>query len=298
MKMKKIKFVSSLILALGVIFTSCSKDDGAVSKRVDIDAVPTITTSLNPSGSQAIDLLNTGAFAGKVNMKLYFDGAASPQKVDIVVRKNGGVVKVFKTDVNTLPYDFNVTIAQLETLFGAPIQLGDNYDFAPDIYLSSGKKYEAFPATGAGSGPGVPSLPGFSEYARVSVICAYDPAIYQGNFVVVSDDFGDFSPGEVVVLTKVSDNKFSFVDPYVVANPIVPIVVTVNTANNQLTVPKTVIGQKFVWSASYTNPAVQTAGAATTSVAAPCDQKFTLNLTYSVDQGTFSGPLKLIMKKQ
>ena len=69
--------------------------------------------------------------------------------MDVVVRKNGSAanVKVFKAGVTTLPATFSVTSAELATLFGAPVALGDTYDFAPNIYVGD-RMFEAFPATG------------------------------------------------------------------------------------------------------------------------------------------------------
>ena len=300
MKMKKINIVPVIALVLALAFTGCSKNDGPVTNKVAIDAVPAITTTLPQGSSQAIDLLNTAAFSGKIKVALYFEGAAPPQKVDIVVRKNGSVsnVKMFKANVSTFPTELSVTIAEIEALFGAPIALGDSYDFAPDIYLSSGKKYEAFPATGLGSGPGPGSLPGYSEFARISVICAYDPGIYEGDFEVVKDEWDDFAPGQTVTLTRVAANKFSFTTPAAVAPTPVPIVVTVNTNNNQLSVPKTSLGTRWAWTTAYTGAFIASTGAATASFVAPCDEMLTLSLQYSVDQGTFAGAFLLVLKKK
>jgi len=239
-------------------------------------------------------LLNLAGFSGKFKVELYFPGATPPDKVDIVVRKNGSNanVKVVKKDVTTLPYSLTVTSADITALFGVAVALGDTYDFAPDLYVGV-NKYEAFPTTGTGNGAGVIAYPLYSDYARFAAICAYDPAIYEGDFVVVSDAFGDFSPGEVVKFTKISNNSFSFIDPYV-TSPL-PIIVTINTLNNQATIAKQKIGNQFVW-ASYTNPNVAVA-ASSTSVVAPCSKTITLAIAYTVDQGSF-GTYNLVLKKK
>ena len=297
MKLRKINIL--LALSLGAFaFLGCSKDDGAIPERVSITAVPTITTNIDATGSAAIDLLNLGSFSGKFKVDQYFPGTTPPTKVDIVVRKTNGAVnnnnvKVFKTGVTTFPSTFTVTAAEIATLFGVPIALGDAYDFAPDIYVGE-RKFEAFPATGNGTGAGLNGQPFFGEFVRYSAICAYDPNIYQGNFVVVSDAFGDFQPGEIVVLTKISNTQFSFVDPYV-TSPL-PIIVTINPLNNQATVTKQKIGNAFVWNLSYTNPNL-TVTASTASFVAPCARTLNLNNVFSVDQGTFN-PYLLVLRKQ
>jgi hypothetical protein len=296
MKMKNITILSALALVAVVAFSGCKKDDGAIRSSIAVDAVPTISTNIDAAGSQSIDLLNQSTFSGKFTVSNYFAGAANPTKVDIVVRKNGvnTNVKTFKADVTSLPASFTVTAAELATLFGAPIALGDAYDFAPNITVN-GKVYEAFLATAGAvaTGPGVKAGPGYSEFATFGAICAYDPAIYQGNFVVVSDGFQDFSPGETVTITKVDNTHFSFLDPYVTSP--VPIIVTVNTLNNQLTIAKQKIGNAFTWNLGYTNPNMAvTAGAS--SFVAPCSKTIDLAIAYTVDQGGF-GTYVLKLKK-
>ena len=300
MKIMNIKKINIMALALGafVVLAGCGKDDGPIPSRIKIEDVPTITTNIDPTGSQSINMLNLGAFSGKFKVDNYFPGTKTPTKVDIVVRKTVGAtinnnnVKLFKADVTTLPANFTVTAAELAALFG-PITLGDNYDFAPDIYVGS-QKYEAFPAIGTGTGVGHNGQPLWSEFARFSAICAYDPAIYQGNFVVVSDAWANgLAPGTVITLTQVSANSFrmtypnGFVTP---ASPTPSFVVTVNTGNNNTTIASQVIGTGL---AQYTNPTV----ASTVGSVAPCDREVSMNITYTVAQGSF-GTHTIRLRKQ
>ena len=295
MKIRKINILLAVSLAAIVAFSGCKKDDGAVRERVTVTPVPTMTTNIDPTGSQAIDLLNLTAFSGKFKVAQYFPGSTPPSKVDIVVRKNASSanVKVFKAGVTSFPTSFTVTAAEIATLFGAAIALGDTYDFAPDIYVGD-RKFEAFPVTGIGTGTGHNGQPLYSEFARFAAICAYNPDIYQGNFVVVSDAFGDFQPGEIVVLTKINNTQFSFIDPYV-TNPL-PIIVTINPLNNQATVTKQKIGNAFTWDATQTNPNV-TVSAAATNFLEPCARIINLNITYATDQKLFPGTYLLKLKK-
>lgn len=294
MKIRQINILLSFALGAMIAFQGCKKDDGAIPSRVTVDAVPALSTTVDASGSQAIDLLNLAAFSGKFKVDLYFAGATPPAKIDVVVRKNASNanVKVFKAAVTAIPSTFTVTAAEIATLFGTPVALGDTYDFAPDIYVGE-KKYEAFPAVGNGSGAGVIAMPLNSEFARFGAICAYDPALYQGNFVVVSDGFQDFSPGEVVAITKIDNTHFSFLDPYV-TSPL-PIIVTVNPLNNQLTITKQKIGNAFTWNLTYTNPNMAVAASAASFVA-PCSKTIDLAIAYTVDQGGF-GTYTLKLKK-
>ena len=295
MKNRKINIFAALTLGLMIAFAGCKKDDGGVRKSVVIKDVPVVSTKIESTGSQAIDLLNLAGFSGKFKVELYFPGATPPDKVDIVVRKNGSNanVKVIKKDVTSLPYSLTVTSADIAALFGVAVALGDTYDFAPDLYVGV-NKYEAFPATGLGNGPGIIAFPLYSDFARFAAICAYDPAIYEGDFLVVSDGFGDFSPGEVVKFTKISNNSFSFINPYV-TSPL-PIIVSINTLNNQATITKQKVGNAFTWQLAYTNPNMAVA-ASSTSVVAPCSKTITLAVAYTVDQGGF-GTFNLVLRKK
>ena len=294
MKNRKINIFAALTLGLMIAFAGCKKDDGGVRSSVVIKDVPVVSTKIESTGSQAIDLLNLAGFSGKFKVELYFPGATPPDKVDIVVRKNGSNanVKVVKKDVTTLPYSLTVSAADIAALFGVAVALGDTYDFAPDLYVGV-NKYEAFPATGLGNGPGIIAFPLYSDFARFAAICASDPAIYDGDFVGVSDAFGDFTPGEIVKFTKISNSSFSFINPYV-TSPL-PIIVNINTLNNQATITKQKVGNAFVW-ASYTNPNMAVA-ASSTSVVAPCSKTITLAVAYTVDQGSF-GTFNLVLKKK
>jgi hypothetical protein len=163
----------NILTAIAIIFTGCSKDDGAIPERVSIQNVPVITTNLEAGGTTGtIAFNNQGAFEGKFKVALYFTDAKAPDKVDVVVRKNASVaqVKLFKADVTSLPASFTIKAADLAALFGTPLTLNDTYDFAPDIYVGE-KKYEAFPAVGAGNGSGVQgmSVVGFGEFVRFTV---------------------------------------------------------------------------------------------------------------------------------
>ena len=161
------------ILTAIIVLSGCSKDDGPIPERVSIEDVPVVTTNLESGGTAAtINFSNQGAFEGKLKVSLFFPDSRAPAKVDVVVRKNGAAsnVKLYKAAVTSLPFSFSIKAAELETLFGKALAVDDTYDFAPDIYVGE-KKYEAFPATGAGAGSGVQGMSGigFGEYVRFTV---------------------------------------------------------------------------------------------------------------------------------
>lgn len=174
MKIRKLNILPAVSLVAITFLSGCSKDDGPIPSRVTINDIPTISTAVDPTGSTTIPISNPASFSGKFNSTLYFPGTPGPEKVDIVVRKTNGTtinnnnVKQFKTSITAFPASFTVSVAEIQALFGVPIVLNDNYDFAPDIYVS-GRKFEAFPLVGSGTGAGVRAMPLYSEFARYTV---------------------------------------------------------------------------------------------------------------------------------
>src|SRR4030095_8734255 len=120
---------------LAVLFIGCSKDDGPVPKAIGLERVPAPKITKDATGSQAIDVLSLATFNAKVNVGLYFPDDIPPSKMDIVIRKNESNtnVKVFQAGLTTFPSTLTITAAQLATLFGAPVAVGDNYDIGADI---------------------------------------------------------------------------------------------------------------------------------------------------------------------
>ncbi|PZR28195.1 MAG: hypothetical protein DI535_07260 [Citrobacter freundii] len=175
MKLRKINAFAILALSAVIGLTSCSKDDGAIPKRIGIEDVPVITTNLTKNNGTAdtIFLSNQAAYQGSIKIGMYFPGQVEPTKIDIVVRKNATAsnVKVLQAGVTTLPATVSVTAAQLVALFGGTaLASGDTYDVAPDIYVGD-VKYQAFPLVGLGNGQGVTGMStiGFGEYVRIRI---------------------------------------------------------------------------------------------------------------------------------
>ena len=292
--MKK-NIIFSILLAAFFV-TGCSKNDGFVPKDVAIDEVPQPAVVIN-GGSASIDLTNLAGFQGRFDVKLLYPSGIQPAKMDVVIRKNNvnTNIKLVQAGVTTYPSTITITAAQIVTLFGgAAIVLGDNYDIGVDIYTTSGNKYEAFPVVGAAYGStGVANQPGFSATVRYSAICAYNPSIYQGNFVVVEDAWQDWFPGDIVTFTQINATQFSFIDPFA-RGPLIPVVVTVNALNNVVTIPRQVVGSDWAWAApgTYVNPTVQGTG-----IVAPCARTITLNMDYGFANSLFGGgpyPLRLV----
>ncbi len=292
-------------ILLSIVFIGCSKDDGPVTEAIGLERVPAPKLTLDPTGSAAIDLLDPGSFSGKFTVGLYFPNDIPPSKLDIVVRKNNNnsTVKVLQPGVTTFPSSFTVTAAQLETLFGTPVALNDNYDVGVDVYSQSGKKYEAFPAVGLGYAAAFqPDHPGFSVTTRYSAICKYSPTLFgpigsTSDFQVITDEWGDDpvngwgSPAgyrPTVAVTVVDDTHLSFKSP---VNGTSTIVLTINPANNNITYTGQPYGDLKAGPLQI-DPAY-TYGPATLSnlgvnTVAPCDLQINLAIAYNVAVGQFN----------
>ena len=287
--MKKVILYS--LLATTVLF-SCRKSDNP--KIPDLTRVPVPKIVVAANSEAVIDVSNDPAlFKGKFDVGMLFPEEIPPQKMDIVIIKNGNkaVVKTFKTDVTSFPTTLDITGAQLVTLFGSPIKLGDFFDIGADIYLSNGLKIEAFPAVGTQFSGGTANIPGSSTFLRYAAICKFNIDDYTGNFKVVLDEWDDYPVGTTITLTKVDATHLSFVYP--TAFNVKPIVVTINP-NNSVAVTQVAFGRYSATGTLYvaeTLPSVD-------NVVLPCDKTLSVRLTITTSTGGgFGRTFLLVLKK-
>ena len=277
---------------MAVFFNSCRKEDNPILP--ELIKVPTPLILKDASTDQVIDAVDPAAFSGTFTVDLFFDNDAPPEKMDIVVIKNGdkSVVKQVET-VTTYPTSITITGTQLETLFNETIELGDYFDIGANIVLN-GRTYHAFPAVGVAHASGVAAQPGASTFIRYGAVCAYDPEQYQGNFVVVDDEWGDYGAGDVVELIKIDDTKFSFTYP---ADNAKPIIVEVNPADNSVSVTKQVYGDGYGGASWPYGPISVQSVPSVENFVAPCDGVVSVILSHTVGAGGF-GSYKIVLEKQ
>jgi hypothetical protein len=224
-----------------------------------------------------------------------YPNEARPEKVDVVIIKNGikSSVKVVQAGITTYPATVSFTGPQLATLFGAPTATCDFFEVGVDIY-SNGLKYEAFPVVGAGYGStGVLNQPNYTPQVTYNTKVEYDPNIYQGNFVVVTDGWQDTKAGDVIAFTRIDATHFSFIYPTAV-NPI-PIIVAVDPATLATTIVKQTIGTAWTYDNSPIPPTARTSG--TPNSVAPCAKTIALKIVWG-EAGTEYGPYEFTLKKQ
>jgi len=288
--MKKILAYSSLLL---FAFLSCRKDDN--SKLPTLERVP-LPTVLKVAGTdQVISATDPTSFNAKFTVDVYFKDDVPPQKFDVVAIKNGNpsTVKVIQDNVTAFPTTITLTGQKLIDLFG-PIQVDDNFDVSVDITTQSGKKYLAFPPVGDGYGSNVSIQPGASTFIRYTAVCQFNADQYNGNFVVQTDEIGNFNPGDIVPVTKIDATHISFEYPVFDAKPIV---INIDPVTNVATVPKQVYGNYGTppsW--PYGDVSVQSVPGNDNFVA-PCQGTLSLNLEHTVSAGSF-GAFKIVLKKK
>ncbi len=308
--MKKNILSPIFLFLLGVLaLTSCTKDNGPITKSIldDLENVPAVTTTRDASGSATLDLTDLSTFQGKFDVAYYFkpedwQSTVDPVvKYDVVVRKNGSAsnVKVFVAGATSIPASYTVTAAQIEALYGGEdIALGDTYDFSVTLYLSSGSVYDAFPQGGPGTAAGPGGYPGYSWFVRYAALCLYNPTLYSGEFEVLEDTWADYAPGDVIVLSQLNANTFTFLHDYAV-DPL-PVKCIVNTTTNTVKINRERIGSIWSWQTQgYTGATIETIGPDEDSYVSPCEETITLALRYGVDIGNYGGfPYFLILKKK
>lgn len=164
--------IVQFLVAVMVLLSGCESNIiGGLKDDTPVYKIPSMTAHLDATGSPNIQISNLSGFSGKILLDRYFKDQPGPEKIDLIVRKNlagGSAVKLVQADITTFPSTVTVTAAQIQALFGAELKVGDNYDFAPDVYTKDGK-FEAFPARGPGNATSVSGGPNFSAFARFTV---------------------------------------------------------------------------------------------------------------------------------
>lgn len=268
----KRSIIYSVFLAL--LFFACRKSDNP--RIPDLVRVPVPLVTLDASSDKFISPVSPTTFKGKISVDMFTKTDIAPQKFDLVVMKNGNNAKVMvvKDGITSFPTVVDVTGAQLTSLFGEPMKAGDKFDIGVDITIQNGQKFLAFPAVGTPYGTNIFVQPGVNVAVQFLVPCAFVAASYAGDFIVVKDEWVDYAVGATIPVKMVSPTQISFeyaVDP----GSAKPIILTVNPADNSITVAKQVYGAYGgdVFSAESTNNV--------SNVVNPCDLSFSVQLHHT-----------------
>lgn len=169
--MKNSNIILSILMVVVLFLAGCKANWVETDPSVGFYKVPAVTTKINTGSSATIPLATADAFKAEVVIGLYFNEGPTPQKVDLIARKNeknGAAVKVVQAGITTFPSTIAVTGAQLKSLFGEDFKAGDLVDLAVDVYTADGK-FEAYPSNGRGTATSVSGMPAYSAQARFTV---------------------------------------------------------------------------------------------------------------------------------
>lgn len=269
------KFLLYSTIAFLLILIGCRKEDDVKLPKLDRVPTPLITKVENTDAVISKD--NPTAFKGKFTVGLYYETDVPPQKMDVVIRKNGTTTKIFKENITTFPTTFDITGAELATLFGAPLALADNYEIGVDITTREGQVFQAFPAKGNAHGSNIANLPNASTSITYTVVCPFDINDYLGSATIIDPDFWGATYPVTVTLSGTNTLKITgyFEDP----------TLSIFVKLNPATLAATVEDQKFADKVSglpYTNWRVSGTGTIDA-----CNKKIPLNLGHSIDQGSY-----------
>ncbi|WP_152269364.1 hypothetical protein [Agriterribacter humi] len=288
--MKTLSIIYSAILAM-FLFAGCRKDDNA--KVPDLERVPLPLITKDASTDVTISSQEPETFAATFNVDLYYKDDIKPQKFDVVIIKNGDKsnVKSLQDGVTTFPVSLQITGPQLATLFGSPIVLGDKFDIGVNITTQEGKVFQAFPLTGVAYNANIAALANSSTSVRYEAICKFNPEDYAGDFKVVTDDWADYAPGDIVAVTVIDDTHLSF--KYLDDNAR-PIIVEVKPDNTTF-VAKQVYGDGY--GLGYGEISCETVPSADNYVG-PCEGILSVRLKHTVAAGSFGDATITLQKIQ
>ncbi len=277
----KTKILSSIFFLSVLLLASCESD----TRMPDVTQVAFPKITIDPTSDV---LIQGGSLNGVFSVGFYYENDKSTD-AKLVVAMNGNYnnVKVVVPSITTFPSAQTLTDEKLSSLFGlTTINAGDYFEVGLDVQMADGKWYPAFNAKGVGYGSGPMNLPGSQPIIKFKSVCALDVNQFVGSATIV-DKFW-YEGTYTATVEKVDDTHIKIKNYAGFAGDVV---VTINPKTHAVVVDKQVYDTNLAaWGlAKYTNPAVKGAGELDA-----CNKKITLNLEYTVDQGSFgSGALTI-----
>lgn len=251
--MKKFKLIFAF-LAISFAISSCENDGGDSNLNLDKGAVPDIQKI--EASDQSINLL---AVTEGTAIDLGFSvgigvGESSFKSIDVLafyIRADGTINKfVLDSGVTSLPKEYHLTFADLVNMFPVlngpdDIELTDQLLISSTITLKNGTVIQLTKDDGSQNyGIDTANSPLFSITQKYIVSCPLDDAsAFTGDYTVVTDDWADYAPGEIIPVeyNPDVDGLYSFRvlstnNPYI-SNPDTSyMLVTIDPATSQVTV--------------------------------------------------------------
>ncbi len=281
--MRKIFLYTLLVIIAGV---GCRKKDNP--RIPDFTRVPMPQITKDAGSMLTISGTDPNSFSGKFTVDLYFKTDVPPAKFDIVIIKNGNksLVKTVQANVTSFPASVTITGAQLATLFGSAVVVGDKFDIGADVTTQAGQKFEAFPLTGVGYGSGVGTQGGASTSINYTAVCPFNINDFLGAATLSDPDFWGSDYPVVVTLQGADTYKVS----NWVEEPTYSVLIKVNAALLTVTIAKQVYGPTLP-TTPYTNPTVEGTGTIDA-----CKKQIVMSIANSVTQGPFGTAITTLKK--
>lgn len=260
-----------------LLLASCRKSDNP--KIPDLVRVPIPNFQLDATSDPLIQDPND--FNGKFTVSLYFKDDIPPQKMDIVVARNGNYtdLKTLKADITTFPVTVSVTGKDLATLFGIPVDdiiPGSFFEFGSRMTLKDGTEIPAFNEGGNSYGAGiVGSFKGEVPVLKIKAVCPLDLNAFLGDATISDPGFWEATYPVKVTL----EGTDVLVITGFVEDPSAVLKVKIDLKSQKASVDKQVFAPNFV---GYHNGA-----AAGTGDVDACNNKISLTLAFSVTEGSF-----------
>lgn len=285
----------SIILLTGFAFllASCKKEVGPNH----LPNLPELTRSPIPlfTPDTAFDAViqQPADFHAAFTIALYFPDDVQPASCDIDVAMDGDYTKIekLKTGITTFPTKVDVTGDDLAKLFGIDvndIKPGDKFELRATFTLKDGTVLNGFANDIAAvpTSSDINNFPGAMTSITYNAVCPLDITAFLGAATVVDNFFwGDTYP---VTVTEPSPGVLKVTG--VNQEPNESVLVNINDKTFIATVPSQIIDPAPSFF-SYTN--LTMAGTGTVDA---CNNVITVNIAWSVDQGSFgAGPF--VIKK-
>ncbi len=239
MNMKKIKFLI-LATAAFMVFQSCKKKEAVLGSFESLGVGSYLT--LEKSNKVILDYSKISTESVSISVKEF---GSAVDKVVLYVTAGGATLnktnwkkikEVAYTSGTTI--DLVVSATEIATALGVPVlslNPGTAYTIYNQVVTKDGKIYDAVNTVGA-----LASNPNYraSTTWAASVVCPFVATGFPGNFVVRTDEWEDWGPGDVVTVTSATANSIAL---RAYPNPaygvwISDITVNINAANGIATV--------------------------------------------------------------
>ncbi len=216
--MKKIKLILAS-LAITMLISSCDNDGGDSKLGLQVGAVPNITKIATTDASINLIDVNDGV---PINLGFTVDVAQGDvASMDIIgyYKKGADTYKaVLETGVTTFPATFNISQDDLFDAFtelnsASDIEVGDKLIITAELTLVNGNEIKIFKDDGTPNyGQDIANSNLYKVSQTYDVSCPFeDASLFDGNYVVVTDDWEDYVAGDVVpVVYNPADGLYKF----------------------------------------------------------------------------------------